>query len=42
MFSRVEEADEMLRESGQFGPKVDVPTTADEQTRLIAFLGRRP
>lgn len=34
--------DEMLRGSGHYGPKVDVPTDADEQTRLIAFMGRRP
>ena len=34
--------DEVLRKSGHFGPKVDVPDDADEQTRLLAFLGRRP
>jgi uncharacterized protein (TIGR03086 family) len=34
--------DEMLRASGQYGPKVDVPADADEQTRLLAFTGRRP
>ncbi len=31
-----------LRSSGHFGPRVDVPADADEQTRLIAFTGRRP
>ena len=34
--------DEMLRASGQYGPRVDVPDDADLQTKLIAFTGRRP
>jgi uncharacterized protein (TIGR03086 family) len=34
--------DEMLRSSGQYGARVEVPADADEQTRLIAFMGRRP
>jgi uncharacterized protein (TIGR03086 family) len=34
--------DQMLRGTGRFGPKVDVPQDADEQTRLLAFTGRRP
>jgi uncharacterized protein (TIGR03086 family) len=34
--------DEALRQSGHFGPKVEVPDDADELTRLIAFTGRRP
>ena len=34
--------DEVLRQSGHYGPKVAVPDDADEQTRLIAFTGRRP
>ena len=33
--------DEALRQSGHFGPKVDVPDDADEQTKLLAFVGRR-
>jgi uncharacterized protein (TIGR03086 family) len=37
----MEPLDEMLRASGQYGPKVEVPADADEQTRLIAFTGRR-
>ncbi|MBE7162206.1 MAG: TIGR03086 family protein [Williamsia herbipolensis] len=32
--------DELLRASGQYGPKVDVPADADPQTRLLAFIGR--
>src|SRR5262249_21632305 len=34
--------DEVLRSSGQYGARVAVPADADEQTRLIAFTGRRP
>ena len=38
----MEPLDEMLRASGQFGPRVAVDADADEQTRLIAFTGRHP
>lgn len=38
----MEPIDEMLRSSGHYGPRVDVPADADEQTRLIAFTGRQP
>ena len=31
-----------MRGSGQFGPRVEVPADADVQTRLLAFIGRRP
>ena len=34
--------DELLRSSGQYGPKVDVPEDADPQTRLLGFVGRDP
>jgi len=34
--------DDSLRQSGHFGPKVDVPEGADAQTRLLAFIGRKP
>jgi len=34
--------DEMLRHSGQYGPRVDVPDDADVQTQLLAFIGRNP
>ena len=33
--------DEVLRRSGHFGPKVEVPDDADPTTRLMAFIGRR-
>ena len=32
--------DEMLRGSGACGPKITPPADADEQTQLLAFLGR--
>jgi hypothetical protein len=34
--------DEMMRQGDAFGPKVEPPAGADEQTKLIAFTGRRP
>jgi uncharacterized protein (TIGR03086 family) len=34
--------DEVLRQSGQYGPRVKVPDDADPQTRLLAFIGRQP
>jgi uncharacterized protein (TIGR03086 family) len=38
----IEPWDAALRASGQYGPRVAVPDDADEQTRLLAFTGRRP
>jgi uncharacterized protein (TIGR03086 family) len=34
--------DEMLRSSGQYGPRVPVPDDSDPQTLLLAFIGRHP
>ena len=34
--------DELLRKSGQYGPRVEVPDDADVQTRMLAFIGRHP
>jgi uncharacterized protein (TIGR03086 family) len=34
--------DELLRRSGQYGPRVDVQEDADVQTRLLGFIGRHP
>ena len=34
--------DEVLRSSGQFGPKVEVADDADVQSRMLAFIGRDP
>lgn len=33
--------DESLRQHGMFGPKIEPGPDADEQTRLLAFLGRQ-
>jgi uncharacterized protein (TIGR03086 family) len=33
--------DEVLRSSGHYGPRVEVPDDADEQTKLLAFIGRQ-
>ena len=38
----MEPMDDLLRSSGHYGPRVEVPADADEQTRLIAFIGRHP
>jgi uncharacterized protein (TIGR03086 family) len=34
--------DQALRASGHYGPRVDVADDADVQTRLLAFIGRKP
>jgi uncharacterized protein (TIGR03086 family) len=34
--------EELLRGSGQFGPRVEVADDADDQTKLIAYSGRHP
>lgn len=34
--------DDLLRSSGQYGPRVEVPDDADVQTRMLAFIGRDP
>jgi uncharacterized protein (TIGR03086 family) len=42
LLAGMEPMDELLRSSGQFGPRVAVPDDADVQTRLLAFIGRDP
>ncbi|MFL6160027.1 MAG: TIGR03086 family metal-binding protein [Marmoricola sp.] len=42
MLAGMEPMDEMLRASGQYGPKVDVPADAPVQDRLVGFIGRDP
>ena len=42
MVAGMEPYDDMLRASGQYGPRVEVAADADEQARLIAFMGRQP
>lgn len=42
MYQGMQPMDEILRSSGQYGPRVPVPADADPQTKLIAFIGRDP
>jgi uncharacterized protein (TIGR03086 family) len=35
------EVDEAMRNSGHYGPRVEVAPDADDQARLLAFMGRR-
>jgi len=42
MLAGMEPMDEVLRASGQYGPRVQVAADADPQTRLIGFIGRDP
>jgi len=38
----MEPIEDVMRGSGQYGPRVAVPDDADVQTRLLGFIGRRP
>jgi uncharacterized protein (TIGR03086 family) len=40
-FEMLQPIDGMIRQPGVFGPKLDPPADADDQTRLLYFLGRR-
>lgn len=42
MYQGMQAMDEILRSSGQYGPRVPVPDDADAQTQLIGFIGRDP
>jgi hypothetical protein len=42
LLAGMEPMDEALRASGHYGPRTPVPDDADEQTRLLAFIGRTP
>jgi uncharacterized protein (TIGR03086 family) len=42
MLAGMEPMDEVLRKSGQSGPRVPVPDDAEIQAKLIAFIGRDP
>lgn len=42
MLAGMEPLDEVLRQSGQYGPRVEVPADADVQTKFLAFIGRNP
>jgi uncharacterized protein (TIGR03086 family) len=38
----MEPMEELIRNSGQYGPRVEVPAGADAQTRMLGFIGRDP
>jgi uncharacterized protein (TIGR03086 family) len=42
MLDGAEPYEDAMRQSGQYGPRVEVPEDADVQTKLIAFIGRDP
>ena len=42
LLAGMEQMEEVMRSSGQYGPRVDVPADADPQTRLLGFIGRDP
>jgi uncharacterized protein (TIGR03086 family) len=42
LLAGMEPMDELLRSSGQYGPRVEVPADADVQTRMLGFIGRDP
>ncbi len=42
MLAGMEPIEEVLRASGQYGPRVEVPDDADVQTRMLGFIGRDP
>ena len=42
LLAGMEPIEEMMRSSGQYGPRVRVPADADAQDRLLGFIGRDP
>jgi uncharacterized protein (TIGR03086 family) len=42
LLSGLEPMEDILRSSGQYGPRVEVPADAGVQARLIGFIGRDP
>jgi uncharacterized protein (TIGR03086 family) len=42
MLAGAEPYEDAMRQSGQYGPRVEVPEDADVQTKFIAFTGRDP
>ena len=42
LFEEMLPLDQVLRDSGHYGPRVEVPDDADIQTKLLAFIGRTP
>ncbi|GAA3958043.1 TIGR03086 family metal-binding protein [Actinoplanes auranticolor] len=42
LLAGMEQMEEVMRSSGQYGARVEVPADADVQTRLLGFIGRDP
>jgi uncharacterized protein (TIGR03086 family) len=42
LYEGMREFEELIRTSGQYGPRFPVPTDADPQTQLLGFIGRNP
>jgi uncharacterized protein (TIGR03086 family) len=42
LLAGMEPIEDVLRASGQYGPRVEVPEDADVQTRMLGFIGRQP
>jgi uncharacterized protein (TIGR03086 family) len=42
LLAGMEPLDDVIRSSGQYGPRVPVKDDADTQTKLLAFIGRDP
>jgi uncharacterized protein (TIGR03086 family) len=42
LLAGMEPIEDVMRSSGQYGPRVTVPAGADAQTRMLGFIGRDP
>jgi uncharacterized protein (TIGR03086 family) len=42
LLAEMEQIEEVIRSSGQYGARVEVPSDADPQTKLLGFIGRDP
>lgn len=42
LLAGMEPREEIIRSSGQYGPRVEVPAGAGPQTRMLGFIGRDP
>src|SRR5262249_26959032 len=42
LLAGMQQMEQVIRSSGQYGARVEVPDDADPQTRLLGFIGRDP
>jgi len=42
LLAGMEPMEDVIRSSGQYGPRLQVPADADSQTKLLGFIGRDP